>query len=155
VRGQSDQCMPVERARVLSLPVILLPGGSTADCAPQSDTHCDRKGRHQAVAHSQDDRRDLDLRNEPDGNADDDRSEERPPPPKREADDEACGKQDWDHHALAIGPGCAFAESFGGLSFGRNPAPVCSSPLQFTGSGWKGTKGTRTTFVDGWWRLGC
>ena len=116
--------MPVEPVRVLSLPVILLLGGSTADYAPQSDTHCDRESRNQAVAHCQDNRRDLDLRSEPDGNADDDRSKERPPSTKREADEEACGKQDRDHHALVIGSDCALAEPFGGLSFGPNPATV-------------------------------
>ena len=47
--------MPVERVRVLNLHVIGLLGGSTADCAPQSDTHCDRESRHKAVAHSEDD----------------------------------------------------------------------------------------------------
>jgi hypothetical protein len=120
--------MPVERVRVLSPPVILLLGGSTADCTPQSDTHCDRESRHQAVAHSEDNRRDLDLRSEPDGNADDDRSEERPPPTEREADDEACGKQDRNHHALDIGSECALAESFGSLSFDPNPATVKAPP---------------------------
>jgi hypothetical protein len=103
VRGQSDQCIPFERVRVLSLAVILLLGGSTADCAPQSDTQCDRESRHQAVAHSQGNRGDLNLRGEPDANADGDRSNERQPPTKREADDEACGQQDRNDHGLAIG----------------------------------------------------
>ena len=114
--------------RVLRLPVILLLGGSTADCAPQSDTYRDRESRHQAVAHSEDDRRDLDVRSEPDGNADDDRSKERPPPTERESDDEACGKQDRNHHALDIGSGCALAESFAGLLLGPNPATVEAPP---------------------------
>jgi hypothetical protein len=86
---------------VLSLAVILLLGGSAADCAPKSDTHCDRESRHQAVAHSKDNRRDLDLRSEPHPNADDYRSNERPPSTKRKADAEACGKQYRDHHALS------------------------------------------------------
>ena len=120
--------MPVERVRVLSLPVIFLLGGSTADCAPQSDTHCDRESRHQAVARPEDDRRDLDLRSEPDRNADEDRSNERPPPTERESDDEAGGKQDRNHHALDIGSDCALAESFWGLSVGRNPATVEAPP---------------------------
>jgi hypothetical protein len=87
--------------RVLSLPVSLLLGGSTADCAPQSDTRCDCESGHQAIANAKDNRRDLDLRSEPHRNADGDRSNERPPSTKRKADDEACGKQYRDHHALS------------------------------------------------------
>jgi hypothetical protein len=74
------------------------------------------KADHQAEAHSKDDRRDLDLRSEPHPNADDDRSNERPPSTKRKAHDEACGKQDRDHHAPVIGSEGALPESFAGLS---------------------------------------
>jgi hypothetical protein len=44
--ARSEQCIPIERVGVLSLALILLVGGSTADCAPQSDTNYPR-GRGQ------------------------------------------------------------------------------------------------------------